>query len=260
LKLETDLQSAVELEQLRLVYQPVICLRTGALRGFEALVRWEHQGRMISPADFIPVAEETGEILRIGRWVIIRALAQLADWRRRYPGLGRFGMALNLSRRQLVDTELLRYIRAAASSQGLSLSDLELELTESAAMENLDVAQRTINQLHEAGIRICLDDFGVGYSSLSCLHQFPLSVLKIDRSFVENLTRRPDGGAVLQAVVTMAHSLRLSVVAEGIETPEQAEHTRSLCCDYAQGYYFAGGLTANEAEDYLAQRVLRRAA
>ena len=260
LKLETDLQAALDRNELVLKYQPLVCLKTGQLHGVEALIRWQHDGEMMNPVDFIPIAEDTGLILPIGQWVICHAVAQLAKWRSAHPTLEHFSMAVNLSRKQLCDTDLVRCVQAATTEFGIDPGDLELEITESTVMDNGPVARRTLGELRAAGVRVSMDDFGVGYSSLSCLHQFPVNVLKIDRSFVEDLSSKGDEGAVIRAVVTLAHGLGLEVVAEGLESFEQVEYIRALNCDYGQGYYFSAPLPADELERYLLANAFKAAA
>jgi diguanylate cyclase (GGDEF)-like protein len=260
LKLETDLQSAIDRDELVLHYQPIVCLKTGRLHGVEALIRWNHAGTTMNPAEFIPVAEDTGLILPLGRWVISTALEQLASWRERHPKLPKFSIAVNLSRRQLTDPQLVRCVETTAAEFGIDLDHLELEITENTIMNTGPVPLRTLQSLHDAGVKISLDDFGVGYSSLSCLHQFPVDVLKIDRSFVLDLAKKDQCGAVIQAVVTLAHSLGLSVVAEGLETTEQMQYVQAIGCDFGQGYILSRAMPAEEVELYFGRTSLSAAA
>ena len=203
---------------------------------------------MMDPADFIPIAEDTGLILPIGRWVISTALEQLAAWRAAHPDLPAFRVAVNLSRRQLTDPQLIRCVEGAATEFGIDLGDLELEITESTIMNTGPVPQQTLQRLHDAGVKISLDDFGVGYSSLSCLHQFPVDVLKIDRSFVHDLAEKRECALVIEAVVTLAHRLGLTVVAEGLETAQQMSYVQSIGCDLGQGFFLSRAMPAQEIE------------
>jgi diguanylate cyclase (GGDEF)-like protein len=251
LKLESDLQSALHSGEFELLYQPIVSLRTGQMTGLESLIRWRHGGRVFNPSEFIPVAEDTGAINPIGRWVIQQAVRQLATWRSANPQWSRFSISVNLSRKQLVDAELIRCVQSALSENAIAPSDLELEITETAAMQDPQTTARTLDQLHAMGVGVAIDDFGAGYSSLSCLHQFPVNVLKIDRAFLQGASRKLDKIAVIKAVVNLAQGLGLKVVAEGLETAEQAQYLRSLHCDMGQGYFFSRPLTAEQLSEFL---------
>jgi diguanylate cyclase (GGDEF)-like protein len=238
---EAGLRRALANDELRLHYQPKVDLASGRIVGAEALLRWEHPERgLLGPADFLDVAEESGIIVPIGAWVLTescRAAARLAKAR----GAGsRFTMAANLSAPQLADPELPRTVRAALAGAGLDPASLNLEITESLLIADTDVTQRALSELQALGVHIHIDDFGTGYSSLAYLQRFPLDALKVDRAFVSGLGGTdPDSAAIAEAVITLAHSLRLAAVAEGVETPAQLTALRHLGCEQAQGYLFS---------------------
>ncbi len=251
LDFESDLRHAVERDQLVLHYQPLIDLATDRLVGLEALVRWQHPSRgLVPPLAFIPLAEETGLILPIGRWVLETACRQAQAWRVAFPDVAPM-MSVNLSARQFAQTDLDGQIRAILEATGLPPGGLELEITESVVMDSSDQGVGELRALRDLGMRLVLDDFGTGYSSLSYLKHFPLDTIKIDRSFVAGLDDDPANRSIVQAVVTLAHGLGIDVTAEGIETVEQLDCLRELHCDRGQGYYFARPLPADEIEAYL---------
>jgi predicted signal transduction protein with EAL and GGDEF domain len=252
LGLEHDLRHAIGRGELSLCYQPLVGLAHGALEGFEALLRWRRNGKPVSPAEFIPVAEDTGIILQIGRWVLGEAVRQLADWRRRGLSIAdAITMAVNVSRKQLADPDFVEHARRVTTEHGVPPSAIKLEITESVIMADGELALAQLQALKKFGFAIAVDDFGTGYSSLSCLHQFPIDVVKLDRSFITHFAGRRDAAAVIHATVTLAHSLGISVVAEGLETAEDVTLLRDLDCDTGQGYHFAKPLPAPEAEAYL---------
>ncbi|HSI33661.1 MAG TPA: EAL domain-containing protein [Tepidisphaeraceae bacterium] len=251
LRLEGDLRRAVARGEFLLHYQPIVSLDTGALHGFEALLRWRCGDRVVPPADFIPLAEETGLIVGIGRWVLEEACRQMADWQARVPGTSRAGVSINLSRRQLTDPDLIGHLRRVLAATGVDPAAVKLEITESAIMGDTDAARAVLEAIKRTGVRLSMDDFGTGYSSLSCLHRFPLDELKIDRSFIANLEGRSDAAAVVQSIVTLAHNLGMGVVAEGLEKPEQAAFLQAVDCDFGQGYLFARPLDPAAAEQVL---------
>ena len=239
LQLESDLRQAVEKNEFSVFYQPIVCLQTGRLAGFEALVRWNHPRRgMVSPADFIPVAEETGLIVPIGEWVLAEACARVREWQIGSPSHRSLSLSVNLSARQVAQGKMLDRIKEALDNSKLSPHCLKLEITESIVMENAEAAALMFKQLRSLGVQLSIDDFGTGYSSLSYLHRFPLNYLKIDRSFVSRLTTDNDN-AIVRTISTLARNLGMEVIAEGIETEEQYRELRQLGCEYGQGYLFS---------------------
>jgi diguanylate cyclase (GGDEF)-like protein len=255
LALEADLWHAVERDELLLHYQPKVELPTGRIIGMEALIRWNHPKRgMVSPAAFIPVAEESGLILEIGRWVIATACAQSVAWRD--AGIAPIPMAVNISTRQLHDPDIVNVVRTVLAMSGLDPEHLELEVTESAAMVNAKDAIAAMTELRAMGVRISIDDFGTGYSSLSYLKRLPVTGLKIDQSFIRDLTQDSEDAAIVRAVIAVAKALALDVTAEGVETVEQVAVLNAYDCTQAQGYYFARPLPADAARALLARGVL----
>ncbi len=239
LQLESDLRQAVEQKEFCVYYQPIVSLETGRLAGFEALVRWNHPRRgLVSPADFIPVAEETGLIVPIGEWVLTEACNRIREWQIASPGHRSLSLSVNLSARQVAQNDLLERIKEALETSKLSPHCLKLEITESVVMENAEAAALMFKQLRSLGVQLSIDDFGTGYSSLSYLHRFPLNYLKIDRSFVGRLTTDNDN-AIVRTISTLAHNLGMEIIAEGIETEEQYQQLRMLGCEYGQGFLFS---------------------
>lgn len=252
LALENDLRQALERDEFEVVYQPKLDLERNCLAGFEALLRWHRPGHgLVSPGSFIWIAEETGLIRQIGRRVLEIACRQAKDWQE--AGFGGIKVAVNLSPRQFHDPLLVEHI--AHTLQGMQAAPdlLELELTESAVMDEPAQSGLTLAQLKKMGIRIAIDDFGTGYSSLSYLKHFPIDTLKIDQSFVRDLTRSSQDAAIIDAIISMARSLKLDVIAEGVETAGQFESLRSRGCRVIQGHYLAPALTAREAQAFLDQ-------
>ncbi len=251
LDFENDLRRAIERDELVLHYQPLVDLGTSRVVGFEALVRWQHPRRgLVPPLSFIPLAEETGQILPIGRWVLETACRQAQAWHLAFPDV-RPMMSVNLSARQFAQVDLGEQIRSILAATGLPPSSLELEITESVAMDNSEQAIGTLRALREIGVKIVLDDFGTGYSSLAYLKRLPLDTIKIDRSFVAGLADDDANLPIIQAVVALAHGLGIEVTAEGIETAEQRDWLRNLACDRGQGYFFAHPLPATELAEML---------
>lgn len=250
LALETSLRRALERGELMLYYQPQFSLKDGRLVGLETLLRWNHpELGMVSPAEFIPIAEESGLIVPIGRWVLRSACKQVAAWRA--AGLGDVHVSVNLSARQTKDGQLIGDILAALHDAGMSPGQLELEITETVLMENVHANVELLHRLQTEGIRLSIDDFGTGYSSMAYLKRFPIDQVKIDRTFVRDIPGDGDDEAITTAIIAMAHSLGLSVVAEGVETEPQLDFLRKAGCDIMQGYYFAEPGTPERIESFL---------
>lgn len=243
LAVENSLRHALERDELVLHYQPQVNISSGQIVGVEALVRWQHpELGLVCPADFIPLAEDTGLIVPIGEWVLRTACAQNKKWQE--EGWPSMRVSVNLSARQFQQLELVEIIAEALAETGLAPEQLELELTESSLMKNAETAIETLSRIKKTGVRIAIDDFGTGYSSLSYLKRLPIDVLKIDRSFVCESTTAPDDAAIVMAIIGLAHNLKLKVIAEGVETEEQLAFLRLLKCDEIQGYLCTQPLAA----------------
>jgi diguanylate cyclase (GGDEF)-like protein len=240
LQLETDLQNAINLQQFYLNYQPIVSFATGQIVGFEALVRWRHPSRgLVSPSEFIPVAERTGLIVALGEWVLSEAVACLSKWQLQFPDYLPLNMSVNLSGIQLFAPNLLPLLDSLLRVHNLKGEFLKLEITESVLMENAEVAAGVLELLKARQVKVCLDDFGTGYSNLSYLQWLPIDTLKIDRSFVCCLEEGGKNLALLEAILNLASSLQLEAIAEGVETQEQLIILRSLGCNSYQGYFFS---------------------
>ena len=261
LEIERDLSKAVERNELRLYYQPIVLLETGKLIGFESLVRWQHPTRgFVSPADFIPIAEETGQILSVGNWVLEEGCRQLQLWRQGYPELD-LQLSVNLSRKQLCYPDLVERVQRLLVANAIPAGSLKLEITESTVMEHGTAAVGVLQALQALGVNLWMDDFGTGYSSLSCLHRFPLNGIKVDRAFIRNVSERRDYAAVVHAIVSLAGNLGMQVVAEGVETAEQVALLKSLDCHLGQGYFFSKPVDPKAAEALIQKQTpLSRAA
>jgi diguanylate cyclase (GGDEF)-like protein/PAS domain S-box-containing protein len=245
LDLEGELRHALERQEFSLHYQPKVDLSSGCVIGCEALVRWRHPQRgLVSPADFIPLAEETGLIVPLGAWVMKEACQQARDWQA--MGLPSIGVAVNLSSRQFRKGDLPQVVREILQETGLEPRLLELELTESIVMDNPAKAEQTMRILKEMGVKLSLDDFGTGYSSLNYLRRFPVDSLKIDRSFIRDVATDPSGASVVTSIIDIAHNLGLTAVAEGVETREQLAFLVDRSCDMFQGYLFSKPLPAED--------------
>ena len=240
LQMETDLRRAVEREEFQVYYQPIISLATGTLEGFEALVRWQHPERgMISPGMFIPLAEETGLILPLGRFVLREACDQMRRWQEQSALALPLTISVNLSSKQFLQADLIDQIKDILQETKLDPRNLKLEITESVVMENIETATEMLRQLRALGVSLSIDDFGTGYSSLSYLHRFPINTLKIDRSFVSQMTENNENMEIVRTIVMLAHNLNMDVVAEGVETVEQLAQLNALGCQFGQGYFFS---------------------
>ena len=246
-QLESDLHHAVTLDQFQLHYQPKVDTQTGEVRSAEALIRWAHPRRgIVSPAEFIPLAEECGLIGEIGGWVIREACRQTRVWQ--IEGVPSLRVSVNLSASQFRDSGLLDLIRSALDDAGLEPRYLEVELTESAVMSDPEKSIDILEHLSAMGVLVSVDDFGTGYSSMSYLRRFPIDKLKIDRVFIDEIVSRPEDASIVRAIVSLAHSLRLKVVAEGVETPAQLDFLKTAGCDEYQGYHFSRPLPAADFE------------
>lgn len=246
--------SAPQPGKFMLYYQPIFELSRLALMGFEALVRWDHPTHgMISPADFIPLAEETGLIVPMGEEILRQALAQLRRWKLRYPNWSELTMSVNLSSRQLQDPGFLNMVDQVLLDSEIHPSLVKLEITESLLMQGGEAGFAILSELRSRGFSLSLDDFGTGYSSLSYLHRFPINTLKIDRSFIQTLEPGVNSFEIVRTITELARSLRMDVIAEGVETTQQSEHLKSLDCEMVQGYFFSKPLDSSKADDYLAE-------
>ncbi|MEJ6483333.1 amino acid permease [Nostoc punctiforme UO1] len=254
LELETALRNALlKQKEFRLNYQPIISLITGKIIGFEALIRWYHPKRgLISPQDFIPLAEETGMIVSIGQWVLFEACQQMHRWHQKFPSSLPLTISVNFSGKQITQPDVFKQVKHILQETGLKPCSLKLEITETLLMDNFELATTVLSQLTELNVEMHIDDFGTGYSSLSYLHRLPIKTLKIDRSFVTNIGSRGENLEIVRAIVTLAHNLNMSVTAEGIETVEQLAQLKALQCDYGQGYFFLRPMESAEVEMLLA--------
>jgi diguanylate cyclase (GGDEF)-like protein/PAS domain S-box-containing protein len=252
LSMESMLRQALKRNEFFLHYQPQVDLRTGRVTGVEALIRWRHEPEgLISPADFIPLAEELGLIVPIGKWVLQTACNQMKAWQD--AGLPKICIAVNLSTRQFRQKDLVEMIACVLEETGLDPCYLEIELTESMMMHNIEAAVATLGKLKGMGIKLSIDDFGTGYSSLNYLKRFPIDVLKIDQSFVRDITSDADDAAIARSIITLAHSLKLKVIAEGVETEAQLNYLGAHHCDVIQGYYYSQPMPADACEQWLLQ-------
>jgi diguanylate cyclase (GGDEF)-like protein len=252
MEMENDLRCALERNELVLYYQPIVEVATGCLRGFEALVRWNHPTRgLVLPMEFIPCCEEIGLILPLGVWILKQACEQLMIWREKYPRFSDLTMSVNVSARQLASQHLVQELAQILTCTKLPAGALTLEITESAMIGDTELAISMMKQIRDLGVQLHLDDFGTGYASLSSLHLFPLNGLKIDRSFMTCLNQRRDFQAVVQAVIDLAKNLGMSLIAEGIENVEQLQLLKAMGCDQAQGYHFARPQPATQAEAFI---------
>ena len=252
LQLETDLRHAVERSEMLAYYQPIIDLATMRLMGFEALMRWNHPTRgIVPPNEFIPVAEDTNFIVPLTTWMLKKSCAQLAEWQHRSPHNKSLVMSVNLSGKHFAHGDIVEQIQQIIVKTQISPECLKLEITESAMMDNPEKAIATLKRLKNLGAQVSIDDFGTGYSSLSYLHRFPIDTLKVDRSFVSTMENGTENGEIVRTIISLAKTLNLSVIAEGIESIHQLHQLRILGCEYGQGYLFSRPVPAEEAQSII---------
>jgi diguanylate cyclase (GGDEF)-like protein/PAS domain S-box-containing protein len=251
LQMETRLRQAMDREDLLLHYQPIVFLETGNVVGFETVLRWHHPDRgLISPSEFLPIAEETGLIVELDRWVLREACRQMQLWQQQFPAYSSLSVSVNLSSRQFAQPDLVDRISQILKETGIEANRLQIEITEGVIMQNAESAALKLNQLKKLGIRIGIDDFGTGYSSLSYLHQFPVDRLKIDRAFINGIDSQKNL-EIVRTIVELAHSLSMDVVAEGVETGVQLAQVKAFGCEYGQGFWFSKALDIEGAEVFL---------
>ncbi|NEQ26398.1 MAG: EAL domain-containing protein, partial [Microcoleus sp. SIO2G3] len=256
LQIETDLRRAIDRQELALHYQPIVSLKSLRITGFETLLRWQHPYKgLVSPTEFIPIAEETGLIVPIGLWVLRQACQQMRQWHEQFPDRQPLTISVNLSGKQFTP-QMVSQIRAILGETQLQPRFLRLEITESVLMENTEAAASMLGELRDLGIQLSMDDFGTGYSSLSYLHRFPIDTIKIDRSFIHQIDRDGEQLAIVRTIITLAWNLGMDVIAEGLETSKQLAQLRSLQCDCGQGYLFSPPLNAQDTMQLLATSVL----
>jgi len=259
--MEQDLRKALERGEFSLQYQPIISLETHSLTGMEALIRWNHpQKGCVMPIDFIPVAEDSGLIIPIGRWVLFEACSKMAEWRALYPHMKDLNINVNISAKQLGEPDFLKTVVEALRASGLPASTLNLEITESVLMENTELCVLKVKRLKGLGVKLSIDDFGTGYSSLSYLHAFPIDTLKVDRSFVSRMERNEKSHEIVQAIINLAHNFGLDVCAEGVEIEEQSDLLSGLSCETVQGFLFSRPLDPDKVEAFLSSAASARTA
>jgi EAL domain-containing protein (putative c-di-GMP-specific phosphodiesterase class I) len=253
LELESDLRRALQDDEFIVQYQPIVSLAENRVVSLEALVRWQHPTRgLVAPNDFIPVAEENGLIVEIGRQVLAKACRDTRVWQNHHPQ-HRLTIAVNLSTRQLADPDLVSDVAAILRETGLHANDLTLEITETALMRDPDVAIARLHDLKAAGVRLAIDDFGTGYSSLGSLQKLPVDTLKIDKSFIDRVARGTEAAGVVHALIRLASTLKLEIVAEGVEHDDQVRRLEELGCDQIQGFCFSHPLGPRGIEELLEQ-------
>jgi diguanylate cyclase (GGDEF)-like protein/PAS domain S-box-containing protein len=256
MQLETDLRRALSREEFMLYYQPIISFESGRLAGFEALIRWNHpQKGFVGPAEFIPISEDNGMINPIGRWVLQEACRQMREWQRKFVGSLPLTMSVNLSGKQFSQPNLIEMIAGILKETELPAPFLKLEITETVLMENSALAAEMLSELKALGSQLAIDDFGTGYSSFSHLHCFPIDTLKIDRAFVSRMDISLESAEIVRTILTLAHNLKMSVVAEGVETSAQIKQLRNLGCEYGQGYFIHRPMPAAEAGKLIAEEM-----
>ncbi|MCA1556589.1 MAG: EAL domain-containing protein, partial [Acidobacteria bacterium] len=252
LQMETALRLALERNELAVFYQSIVDLETFKVSGFEALVRWRHPEKgLISPAKFIPLAEETGLIVDIGEWVLRDACQQMERWQKIFPSDPPLFVSVNLSSKQFTQPDLIQKVTEIINETKINPEGLKLEITESAVMDDVETATEMLKKLRALGVKLSIDDFGTGYSSLSYLHRFPIDTLKVDRSFVVNMAEDGENVEIVRTIVSLAQNLGMNVIAEGVETPEQLSALKKLGCEYGQGYLFSKPVEAKSAENLI---------
>lgn len=256
LYLESDLRKAIQNQELTVYYQPIVALCTGKITGFEALVRWQHpQLGLVSPMTFIAIAEETGLIIDIDRWMIRQACAQLKKWKSAISLETDLSISVNISAKHFAEPDLVDYVNQVLAETQISPQYLKLEITESAIIDNPEAAAITLQQFQASQIQVSIDDFGTGYSSLSYLHSFPVDTLKIDRSFVQRINDSKDSLGLILLIINIARTMKMSVVAEGIETAQQLDQLKLLNCDFGQGYLFSQPLEPEKAIELISSNL-----
>lgn len=256
LRVEEDLNKAIELRQLRVAYQPIINLETLKTAGFEALIRWEHPDLgWIRPDQFIDIAEDTGQIVRVGEWILEQAVAHIQEWNERFETAQKLSVNVNVSKRQLVDDGFLPHLRAVLSTSGINPAQLKIEITESTIVDprSGECMREIFDEIQSLGVKIAMDDFGTGHSSLSLLHKYKFDVLKIDQSFIRDMELNRDVGAVLHATIELAKNTGMTIVAEGVETEAQVTALIAHNCDMVQGYYFAKPMFSKQVVEFLSK-------
>jgi EAL domain-containing protein (putative c-di-GMP-specific phosphodiesterase class I) len=252
LELLADLQRALDRDEFALRYQPVILLESGRLSGVEALVRWQHPQRgLLSPAEFIPLAEESGAIMGLGKWVLSQACRQAVDWRARYPGGDDWTMSVNVSVKQLQSAAFVAEVAQVLRESGIDPRLLILEVTESVMMHDAAAMLARLRELKDLGVRLAIDDFGTGYSAMSYLRQLPFDLLKIDKTFIDNIASVDHQKELTKAIIELGKTLGLELVAEGIEDGEQLSRLQSMRCELGQGFYFAEPMDSTSVEELL---------
>jgi diguanylate cyclase (GGDEF)-like protein len=255
LELENDLRHALEHDEFCLYYQPILSIQTSHLTGFEALIRWQHPHRgLIAPAEFIPVAEESGLIIPIGKWVMLEACTQIKKWQQEIPEGQDITVNVNISGKQFAQADFIEQVEQTLLITGLKASSLKLEITESVLIQNQEPANKIFDKLCSLGIQLEIDDFGTGYSSLGYLQHFPIHMIKIDKSFIQEMRDGGKGSEIIRAMITMARDLGMNTIAEGIETKEQLEELQTLMCEFGQGYLLSRPMDSTLAENYLKGR------
>jgi EAL domain-containing protein (putative c-di-GMP-specific phosphodiesterase class I) len=259
LQMEADLRRALQAREFFLVYQPVMDIQTNALAGFEAFLRWRHPSRgLVPPNEFIPVAEETGLIHQIGWWVLEEACRQMHAWEMsNAEHLGGITVSVNLSGKQFYQPDLIPHVDEILKEGAASPARIKLEVSENVIMQNAEASIRILTELRQRGILLSIDDFGTGYSSLSYLQQFPITTLKIDRTFVKPLDEADGGSGLVSSILALGRSMGVEALAEGVETGMQVDRLRALGARYAQGYFFSPAVEADKATEFIVSGMVK---